>query len=497
MTREPDRPPVAGSSGPAPELDWSLAELERLTARAASLVTEHLTSIPDRPVFQPYPRELAEELLAEPMPRYGASSDAILDDFARLIEPYPFGNGHPRFFGWVNSPPLPIAVIGDALAAAMNPSVAGGNHAAVWLEHQVLGWLRSMVGLPASAAGLLVSGASAATVTALAVARHVATNGAVRSDGLQSGPGALTVYTSEEGHSCIRKAVELLGIGSSNLRLIGTDADRRLDVGALEVAIADDLAAGRRPMAVAASAGTVNSGAIDPLAAVADVCRRRGVWCHVDAAYGGPAILTDRFATALAPLGEADSVALDPHKWLSIPIEAGAVFVRDAAAMRDAFSLVPAYLRTDEDPHGVGGPPWFSEYGLQQTRGFRALKVWMALKRYGVEGYRAAIDRTLDLAEHLAQRVEGDPRLALVARGLSIVCFRVRPDGSLDREAEDSANRAVLDAVQRGGEAFLSGTVLDGRFCLRACIVNFRTTRSDVDRLVDAVLAAARDVASS
>lgn len=477
--------------------DWSADEMRRIADRVADLVVEHLARLPEEPVFRPYPSELAQALVSAPPPERGVTPDQILDEFAELIEPYPFGNGHPRFFGWVNSPPAPMAVFGEALAAAMNPSVAGGNHAAVWIEHQVLEWFKSIFGLPSAARGLLVSGGSMATLTALAVARHSATDGAVRTDGIQGQQAPLAVYMSEEGHSCIRKAVELLGIGSRYLRTIGVDGDYRMRPDALESAIRSDLAAGLRPMAVAASAGTVNSGAVDPLPEILEICRRQRVWCHVDAAYGGPAILTERYRGLLAPLAEADSVALDPHKWLFVPIEAGLVLVRDGAAMREAFSLVPPYLRTDDRVGGIGGPPWFSEFGFQQTRGFRALKVWMALKRHGLDGYREAIDRNLDLAARLAQRIEGRRELELVAAGLSIVCFRVAPVAMAgDAAALESLNRAVLEDIQLGGQVFLSSTVLEGRFCLRACIVNPRTSAGDVDAVVDLVADATKRLAN-
>jgi glutamate/tyrosine decarboxylase-like PLP-dependent enzyme len=252
--------------------------------------------------------------------------------------------------------------------------------------------------------------------------------------------------------------------------------------------IREDVAAGAIPMAVVASAGTVNTGAIDPLEEIARVCREHGVWMHVDGAYGAPAILSPRYRDALRGLALADSVAMDPHKWMYVPVEAGFILVRDAQAMRDAFSLVPPYIRTDDDEAGVQGPPWFSEFGVQQTRGFRALKVWMAMKHHGLDGYRRLIEHDLSLADHLAARVEREPALELwTPRGLSVVCFRLRGGG----DAADALNRAVLREVQLGGRAFVTGTVLGGRYWLRACIINHRATEADVDAMVDAVLEAA------
>jgi glutamate/tyrosine decarboxylase-like PLP-dependent enzyme len=246
---------------------------------------------------------------------------------------------------------------------------------------------------------------------------------------------------------------------------------------------------------VVASAGTTNTGAIDDLDAIARICRRHDAWLHVDAAYGGPAVLTAEYAQALRGLGQADSVALDPHKWLFVPVEAGLVFLRDADAMRSAFSLVPPYLRTDGSTTGVGGPPWFSEFGFQQTRGFRALKVWMTMKEFGLAGYKAAIEENIALARYLADRVRSSPDLGLTAPpSLSVVCFRLLGRSLANEEAVAALNRAVLERLQLGGEAFLSSTELQGRFTLRACIVNYRSTRRDVDRTLEAVRALAAEL---
>jgi glutamate/tyrosine decarboxylase-like PLP-dependent enzyme len=405
------------------------------------------------------------------------------------VEPYPFGNGHPRFYGWVNSPPSVIGVFAEALAAAMNPSVAGGNHAATYVERQVLNWFKGLLGFPASGMGLLVSGGSMATLTGLAVARHVQLRAKlgmnVRTCGLQGIGRRLLVYTSVEGHSCIRKAVELLGLGSEHLRLVPVDAQRRIQVHSLETTLQRDLEAGDIPIAVAASAGTVNSGAIDPLAALRQLCDRYGLWLHVDGAYGAPAILSARYRRELAAIALADSVALDPHKWLYIPVEAGLVLIHDSQAMRDTFSLVPPYLRNEGKSDEVFGLPWFSEYGFQQTRGFRALKIWMSLKHHGLAGYTEAIERDIALAEYLASLVERSEDLQRLASGLSIVCFRYAPPQlHADEKRLDALNKALLEALQRSGRAFLSGTTLDGRFVLRACIINPRTSAEDLERLV-------------
>ncbi len=435
-------------------------------------------------------RRLAEQFLGAPLPDEGQGIDAILDEFARDVAPYPFGNGHPRFYGWVNSPPTRITIFAEALAAAMNPSCAGGNHAAVYVEHCVLNWFREILGFPPESMGLLVSGGSMANLTALAVARHVKAGVDVRADGLQQIEKPLVLYMGEEGHGCIRKAAELMGIGSRNIRTIPSDEHRRMSVPNLEAAIRADLEAGYRPIAVAASAGAVNHGAIDPLDEIADVCKRYELWFHVDGAYGAPAVLTEQYRPQLEALSRADSVALDPHKWFYIPVEAGLVMVRDGAAMRDTFSLVPPYLRTDGSLTGVGGPTWFSEYGFQQTRGFRALKVWMALKHHGIEGYRQSIERDISLAQQLAALIEKSSDMEILApQSLSIVCFRYAPPELRgDNERLNTLNKTLLERIQLGGQTFISSTVLsDDRFALRACVVNHRATVADMDFLVELV----------
>ncbi len=479
---------------------WDEAEIRRVGARVIDLIAKHLGDLPARPVFQPVPPTLARELMAESPPQSGESADVILDAFATSIAPYPFGNGHPRFYGWVNSPPAVIGILADALAAAMNPSVAGGNHAAVWTERQVIQWITQLLGFPPESMGVFVSGGSAAAITALAVARFAtcAKHGwDVRSRGLfdldVSGRRArLLVYKSAEGHACNQKAVELLGLGSDQIRIVPTDASLRMIPRALDQMLREDEAKGDVPMAVVASAGTVNTGAIDPLGALADVCAQRRVWLHVDGAYGAPAILTAEYRAALGAIARADSVALDPHKWLYVPVDAGLVLVRDADAMRNSLSLVPPYLRTDGNMEGVQGPTWFSEYSIEQTRPFRALKTWASLRYFGLDGYRRMIEHDISLARRLADKARATPHFeVLEPQNLSIVCLRAVPSELLgDEPALNSLNARALQSLQLSGEGFLSGTTLGGTFWLRACVVNPRATEADIDAVFDAVRAA-------
>jgi glutamate/tyrosine decarboxylase-like PLP-dependent enzyme len=469
--------------------EWSADEIRRVGYQVVELVAKYLAELPSQPVFRPYPRELADELLDEPAPQEGSTADAVLDDFRATVAPYPFGQGHPRYWGFVNPPPSVIGIFAETLAAAMNSSCGGGNHAAYYVEREVIHWFKQLAGFPPESAGLLVSGGSMATLTGLAVARHLKADVDVRTSGLQGGGRPLCVYMTSEGHSCARKAVELLGLGSEAIRTIAVDEQYRMRVPDLIAAIRQDREKERRPMAVVASAGTVNTGAIDPLREIAAVCCAHDVWLHVDGSYGAPAVLTARYRGDLEAIGLADSLALDPHKWLYVPIEAGLALVRNGLALRDTFSLVPPYIRSEGSPTGVYGLPWFSEYGVQQTRAFRALKVWMALKFHGLLGYAQAIDRDIDLAQRLVSQVEESRNLELAApSSLSIVCFRYAPPTLRgDDERLNVLNKAILEQIQLSGQAFLSSTILGGRFVLRACIVNPRSKESDIDFVVKLV----------
>jgi len=431
-------------------------------------------------------------LMQEPLAARGAEPEAVLERFRAAVLPHAMGNGHPRFFGWVNSPPAPIGVVADLLAATLNPSCAGGDHAAIYIERAAVRWLMELIGFPTEGAmGLLVSGGSAATLIALAAARHRAAlqdGWNVRAEGLQHPRPALRLYVSPDGHSCIQKAAEILGLGVQAIHRVATDERHRIDVGALRAAIAADRAAGTRPFCVAASAGTVGTGAIDPLGELAEVCAAERLWLHVDGAYGALGAALPSHRARYAGLERADSIALDPHKWLSVPVECGAVLVRDGRLLRDAFSLVPDYLRTEAD-RGFGGLPWYSEYGIQQTRGFRALKLWMTLQHLGRDGVRDLVARHLALARRLADLVDVAPDLERLAEvELSIVCFRYAPPRLRgDDRALDALNKRVMEEVQASGAAFLTQTALGNRFALRACVLHYATTEPDLAALVDVV----------
>lgn len=463
----------------------------RLGHAVVDLVTDYLSGIRERPVFRPMHPAERGALMQEVLGEAGTSPEAIVERFRTAVMPHAMGNGHPRFFGWVNSPPAPIGVLADLLAAAMNPSCAGGDHAATYVERAVVRWLMELVDFPTEGSmGLLTSGGSVATLIGLAAARHwaAAQDGwSVRAEGLQRGRPQFILYLTEQGHSSIQKAVELLGLGAEAIRNVPEDEHFRMDVPALRAAILTDRASGKRPFCVAASAGTAGTGAVDPLADLADLCAAEHLWLHVDGAYGAIAAVSAHRARYRG-LERVHSLALDPHKWLSIPVECGAVFLRDGRLLREAFSLVPAYLRTEPD-RGFGGLPWFSEYGVQQTRGFRALKLWMTLQHLGRNGVRGLVAHHVAMAEHLADTVDHAADLERLAPvELSIVCFRYAPRHLRgDEEALNALNKRIMEEVQASGAAFLTQAMLRGRFALRACVLHYATTEADVTALVDVV----------
>jgi glutamate/tyrosine decarboxylase-like PLP-dependent enzyme len=471
-----------------------LDEFRRAGHALVDAVADHLAALAGGPVWQPLPDELRAELLSLPLPDGPTALGPLAGTMVEDVLPYAMGNGHPAFFGWVNSPPSLAGVLASLPAAAMNPSVVSGDHADVHLERAVVRWLAELVGYPHEpGAGLLTSGASAATIVCLAGARDRAAAAAghdVRRDGLDAGPRLLS-YVPSEAHSCVPRAIELLGLGSGSIRPVPL-ADGRLDADALRAAIAADRAAGGTPALLVGSAGTVNTGAIDPLDALADVAAAEGLWFHVDGAYGALGVLDAAIGTRYRGMERADSLTLDPHKWLGVPVDAGCALVRRADDLRAAFSMVPPYLR-----QGAGAEVGtFAEYGLEQTRPFRALKTWATIAARGRAGIVAQVVRANALARALAAMIEREPALELAAAPeTSIVAFRARPAGCAPDRLE-AVNRALPEAVQKRGRAFVTGTVYEGRETLRACILHPGTTEADLRTLVAELVAAAGELAA-
>ena len=479
------------------DFDLSPAELRRLGSLAVDAVAGHRERLLSRPVFGKIGPDAA--LFRQPLPEDGRPFEEVLAFVREHVLPFPMGNSHPRFYGFINATADPVGVFADMLAATMNPNCWGGDHAAIHVETRVIAWLAEMIGYPVSAEGVLVSGGSMANFTAIAAARRAKTPGNVREDGL-AGPDRprLTVYASDQTHACVDKAVDLLGIGTSQLRKIATDERFRIRVPELRAAIAADRAAGYLPAIVVGNAGTVNTGAIDPLAELAEICAAEGLWFHADGAYGALASMVPELKPLFAGMESADSVAVDPHKWLYVPYEAGATLVREPGRLSATFRKFPEYLASDpESP--FPGPAWFAERGVELSRGFKALKVWMGIQTHGRRAYVERIASDIALARFLSDEVDRRPDFERLAEPvLSIANFRYRPAGrGLSDEALDALNRRIINRLVGDGAFFLAPTVLKGRTALRVSITNFRTTQADLIALLDEVEKIGRGLAAS
>ncbi len=407
---------------------WS--DVRALSHRIIDDAIDYLSNVRERPVWQEMPNDVKSAFEGS-LPHLPMPLDDVYGHVAKNVMPYPMGNIHPRFWSWYMGSSNFTGALADFLAAVQGSNLGGGNHAAVSMDTQVVNWCKEMIGFPSSASGTLVSGGSMANLIALVVARNVKTGVNIREDGVAAIESPLRFYASDQVHSCHRKAVEALGLGNSALRRLPTDVELRIDVAALRAAIAEDRAAGFQPTCIIASAGTVNTGAIDDLQALANVAAEEGLWLHVDGCIGALLAIAPANAHRVSGISRADSVALDPHKWLHAPFEVGCVLIRDASAHRGAFAVSPEYL--EWAPRGLASAAWLHEYGLQTTRGFRALKVWMALKEHGIEKFGRLIDQNIAQARYLTRLIEQEPLFELVApTSINIVCFRYSLKGMTD-----------------------------------------------------------------
>jgi len=494
MTDNPEKP----EAGPPPvrrtPVAMDGAAFRQAGHELVDRVADFLGSLPTRPVTRASSPERIRELLGADagLPAEGAPARELLASAAELLFEHSLFNGHPRFFGYITSPPAPIGILAELLAAAVNPNVGAWQLSPVAseIEEQTLRWMADLVGFPRGGAGILVSGGNAANTVGFLAARRAACGEGVRRAGLADAETPrLRVYASGETHTWIHKAADLGGLGTDAIRWIGTDAGQRLKTDELRRALAADREAGYRPMLVVGTAGSVSTGAIDPLGEIAGICREAGVWFHVDGAYGGFAAADPEAPAELRALSLADSVALDPHKWLYAPLEAGALLVRDRERLRDAFSYHPPYYHFGTEATN------FVDLGPQNSRGFRALKVWLALRQAGRDGYTRMIADDIRLSRRLSELVAKRPELELVTQSLSITTFRYVPEPLPEKVGTESRgdylnrlNQRLLERIQVSGEAFVSNAVVDGRFLLRACIVNFRTAPPDLEALVELVI---------
>lgn len=449
---------------------------------------DYLETIRQRPVWQPAPPE-TQALFKTGFPVDGGSLSTAYQIFSQHILPYTVGNVHPGFMGWVHGGGTPVGMLAEMLAGGLNVNVGGRNQIPVQVEAQVIDWVRAMAGFPKGAGGLLVTGSSMANLMALLVARCEALGTEVRHKGLRDASfPSLVAYASSAAHGCITQAMEISGIGGQALRLIPVDDEQQLDLTALRAQIAEDKAAGFQPFLLVGTAGTVNTGTIDDLSALADLAHEEDLWFHVDGAFGALARLSPTLAPQLAGLEQADSLAMDFHKWGQVPYDAGCVLVRDGQKQLDTFAFPADYLRR-ESAGLAAGSPWPCDFGPDLSRGFRALKVWFTLQVYGQKALAETIDRCCALARHLGELIDAEPRLRRMAPvSLNIVCFSYVGHGQHLPEDQDALNRKLLIALHESGLSAPSSTVLKGRLVLRAAIVNHRTRTEDITTLLNAVL---------
>ena len=430
-----------------------------------------------------------QNLLNVPLPMNGTNSARVLSDCFDLIAPNCRNNSHPRMFGYVVSPPTFIGAMADAIASTVNQNVTSwrSGPGPTEIEHITLNWIKEMVGYPRDSMGVILSGGSMANFAAISTALRAKCGVDINRDGLRALTKEPVIYASEMVHMSIAKAAEMLGLGRNSVRLINTKPDFTIDLDALDNAIKEDLVANKLPFCVVANAGDVNTGAVDPIGEVADLCDKHGLWCHVDGAYGGFAAMAPSVRPLFGSLSRADSLSLDPHKWLFVPLDAGCLLVKDAAALHAAFSHDAAYIKVLGADALTSFAFW--DYSPELSRRFRALKIWATIRQYGAAALGQAIDKNIRLAKRLAELVEQSDDFELLAPVvLSIVCFRYAPKGV---DTLDQLNSDIMVRVQKGGQAYISNTTINGKFALRACITNYRTAEKDLGMLLDTVRAAA------
>ncbi|MGM0561805.1 MAG: pyridoxal phosphate-dependent decarboxylase family protein [Pseudomonadota bacterium] len=479
---------VANEVNTAREETLDPADWETLRVFARRIVddaVDYTRDVRERPLWQVMPSEVRTHF-RRPVPQKGRPLAEVYDDLVTNMLPYPMGNIHPRFWMWYMGASNFTGALGDFLAAILGSNLAGGDHAAAEIDKQVVSWMKEMIGYPATASGTLVSGGSMANLIGLTVARNQMSGIDLRELGIGALKAPLRFYGSDQIHSCHQIAVEAMGLGNQALCRVPSDTACRMDVAALRRAVARDRAAGHQPACVIATAGTVNTGAIDDLQAIADFCVDEGLWLHVDGCIGALLAIAPEGQALIQGMKRADSIALDPHKWLHAPFEVGCALVRDADAHYGSFTLTPEYL--ENAPRGIASGAWLHDFGLQTSRGFRALKVWMALEEQGVAKFGRLIDQDLAHARYLSERIEATPDLSMCfPTAINIVCFRYDP-GGLPEPSLKRLNTEIMVRMQEAGIAAVSDTTVQGRHCLRAAITNHRTTRADLDILIDEVL---------
>jgi len=481
-------------------LDFSGETFRKLGHALIEQIADFYDSLPDRPVTRAKtPQEIRELIGGTELPDRGADPGQLLTKLAPVLFENSLHNGHPRFMGYITSSGAPLGALGDLLAAAVNSNVGAWDLSpvATEIERQTIRWIADFIGYTKDCGGIMVSGGNMANLIGFYAARRAKAPWNIREAGLYADDRPLRVYASDATHTWIHKAADLSGIGTDNIRWIASDERQCMLIDDLEAKIASDRDAGSLPFLVVGAAGTVSTGTVDPLPAIAAICRRNELWFHVDGAYGAPAAGLPDASEDLRGLALADSVALDPHKWLYSPLEAACALVREPGHLTDAFSFHPEYYRFEDDEREPRTN--YYEHGVQNSRGFRALKVWLSLRAIGRGAYVQMLQDDIALARRLYDAAAAHPELETFTQELSITTFRYRPANlaATDEAAEaylNDLNEELLSRLQDGGEAYVSNAVLQGRMLLRACIVNFRTTASDIDALVGIVVRLGREL---
>jgi glutamate/tyrosine decarboxylase-like PLP-dependent enzyme len=476
-------------------LDMDSDEFRKIGHQLIDQVADFLGSLPNRLLTTgETPTEIRNLLGQKSLPEEGRDAGQLLSEIATMLIDHSLFNGHPRFWGYITSSAAPIGMLAELLAAAINPNVGAWSLSPVAseIEHQSVRWIAEMVGYPIDCGGVLVTGGNMANFVGFLAARHAKTQ-QKSIDDLHS----LRLYASDETHTWIHKAVDMFGLGKESVRWIRTDTEQKIDLTIFRQQIEEDIKDGLDPFMVIGTAGSVSTGVIDPLPEISNMCKEFNLWFHVDGAYGAFAAVLPDAPTDLKGLKDADSVALDPHKWLYAPLEAGCALVRDESILRDTFSYHPPYYKFDE----VKGEPALSfvDYGPQNSRGFRALKVWLALCHAGRDGYIKMISDDIHLASKLYDIIRKTADLEVFTHSLSITTFRFAPDTPDKNEEEresflNDLNTALLTRLQEGGEAYVSNAVINGKYLLRACIVNFRTDQNDIESLPEIILRLGKEV---
>ncbi|RIA08758.1 glutamate/tyrosine decarboxylase-like PLP-dependent enzyme [Flavobacteriaceae bacterium MAR_2010_72] len=477
-------------------IEMASEEFRTLGHQLIDDIADFIDTINQRPITpNESPSQLQHRLGNSPLPELGKPATELLSKATDLMFNHSLFNGHPKFLGYITSSAAPIGALADLLAASVNPNV--GAHIlspiATEIEKQTIKWLCEFIGVSPDYGGILVSGGNMANFTAFLAARTAKAPKSIKEEGIQNAPNQLTVYCSKTTHTWIEKAVILFGLGTKSIRWIPTDASNKMDNTALETAIKTDLENKCIPLMVIGTAGDVSTGVVDNLSGISAICKTYDLWFHIDGAYGVPAAICPKHKHLFDGIKAADSIALDPHKWLYAPLEAGCTLIKNPQHLLDTYSSHPEYYNFSTSENEVAQN--FYEYGLQNSRGFRALKVWLSLQQVGRSGYEKLISEDIELAELLFELVHKHPELEAVSQNLSITTFRYVPlNTSINNASLNELNQAILNALQAGGEVFLSNAIVKENYCLRACVVNFRTSEKDMHEIIEIVTRVGRKV---